>query len=229
MKKKSLFILSVLTAIVISYYNKKTAFTYGDPINKNQAWKTFEIKKNQQIDAHNSTSKELAQARISNIKREISQQKDQTSPSVQSSKTENVGDNKNINFLYREDRVLIGGNEIKNYQDEKLGLEMINTPNKNWKEFLGNELIRFQNEETKVMIKKEHSIIKIQNTKGQYLEQVMITYLLKNGRFNSFRALIDSETGSVLETWDKTIHENSGNNNAHLVIPIVNESGIITK
>jgi hypothetical protein len=227
MKKSSLFILSVLTAILISFYNKKSAPFYSGIIN--QSWKTYEKKNNQQISFHKATADELDQARIPLFKREIAQLKGHEDSSEQVVTEKHFQPNKNTDYLYREDRILIGDNEKKNYQDEKVNLEMINMQNPNWKDILGNELIRFQNQETKVMVKDEHSVIKIKNAKGQYLEQVMITYLFKNGSLNSFRALIDSETGSVLETWDKAIQENDHQKSVELVIPLQNESGIITR
>ena len=227
MKKKSLFIFSIFTAFLISFYYKKTGFINTGLVN--QSWKTYEKNANQQVSFHKTTTEEFVQARIPLLKREISQQRDQEDSAKQVSFEKSFHANKNADFLYRDDRVLIGDNEKINYQDQQVQLEMINRPNQKWKDILGNQLIRFQNAETKVMIKEEQTVIKVQNNKGQYLEQVMITYLFKNGTLNSFRALVDSETGSVLETWDKTIQENAHQKSAELTIPLQNESGIITR
>jgi hypothetical protein len=111
-----------------------------------------------------------------------------------------------MNYKLKENRILIGDDADK-YASSFKKLTMINTENPNWKTLLGNDLLRFQREDTKVIIKEELPIIKVMDGKGQYLEQVIITYLLNNGDRNSFRALVDSETGLVLETWDRTIHE----------------------
>lgn len=106
---------------------------------------------------------------------------------------------------------------------------MLNKISSDWKEILGNDLIRFQSEFTKVMIKEELPVIKIQNGKGQYLEQVIVTYIFQNGNISSYRALVDSESGSILETWDKSVHEKSFQKRAGLSLPSVNNSGIITR
>ena len=129
----------------------------------------------------------------------------------------------------RDNRVLIGNFHIKNYEDENVPLEMINKINPKWKNILGLELLRFQNNETKVLIKEEFSIIQIQEDKGRYAEQVIITYVLKNGSVNSYRALIDSETGSIVETWDKTIHERPNKDKLILTPSFENNSGVTAR
>jgi hypothetical protein len=110
------------------------------------------------------------------------------------------------NTPMRSNRILIGEN-ITEYENEKKDLEFVNTPKKEWKSLLGEDLLSFQEEDTKVIVKEEYPVIKVSNNKGIYMEQVIVTFILKNGNQNSFRALIDSESGKVIETWDRTIHE----------------------
>lgn len=220
MKKIWIFLLSSVIAITIANYSKKSARTYTL---LKPSWKTFEKKSNTQILGHQSTSNELETARIpSKIKREIAQEKSPDSHQKNINKDEQ-------NFYFRDERILMGDSNIKQYQDEATELEMVNKVSSDWKEILGNDLLRFQKDETKVLIKEEFPVIKIQNGKGQYLEQVIITYTFKNGNFSSFRALIDSETGFVTSTWDKTVNEKVKPEKAGLTLPSINNSGIIAK
>lgn len=188
MKKSSLFFLALSVAILIAYIKRPPLPNQIASAPKlEEKWKTFEKKSNEQIITHTSTDAELAKG---NITRKI----------ASTNKTE-------VNlFSLREDRILTGEN-VEKYKDESIELNMLNRVNPEWKELLGNELLRFQKDDTKIIIKDELHLIKILDGKGQYLEQVVVTYFLKNGDQNSFRALINSETGTIIDTWDRTIHE----------------------
>ncbi len=129
----------------------------------------------------------------------------------------------------REKRILTGEVDPK-YEDSSTPLKMINEPKKNWKELMGHELMKFQVDGTKVMVKEEFSIIKITDDKGRYIEQVIVSYLVPNGKRNSFKAFVDSETGAVLETWDNTIHEPLfAKKQEGFILPTTNDSGIVAK
>jgi hypothetical protein len=185
MKKSSLFFVSLAIAILIAYI-KRPVVPLATRATENK-WKTFEKKSSDKIIAHISTDKELEK---SHLERKVA-----SAPS----KEEHL-------YSLREERVLTGDN-IEKYKDESTELSMINKVNPGWKEALGNELLRFQKDDTKIIIKDELQLIKIKDDQGQYLEQVVITYFLKNGDQNSFRALVNSETGVLVDTWDRTIHE----------------------
>lgn len=223
MKKLWLFSISTFIALTIAFYSKKAPSIYA--FKKNSEWKTFEKKADKEISSRSSTQNELSAARIPVIKRDIAQIKQITNP-------DNDNDNeadRNSSYLYRDNRVLIGDIQKNNYQDLSVELEMINKQSTNWKEILGNDLVRFQKENTKVLIKEEFPVIKVQNGKGQFLEQVIITYLSNNGNLSSYRALVDSESGSITETWDKTIHEKARDERAGFTLPLDSDSGIIAR
>ena len=221
MKKKWIFIFSTILAFSIAYFSKvKTNMASV----AQEDWKTFEKIKNNDIVNHLSTANELEKAKIPTIKREIATMSSPLGILQKNAKKKLPTD---TNYYVREDRILIGDLINHDYQDEKTELEMINKINPDWKEILGNDLLRFQEEETKVMIKEEYSVIKVQNGKGQYLEQVSIRYLLKNGNSSSFKALIDSETGFVTETWDRTLNE--ATKSSQISFPLENNSGIISR
>lgn len=220
MKKLWLFSISTFIALTIAFYSKKAPSVYT--FKKNSEWKTFEKKTDKEISSRSSTQNELSAARIPVIKRDIAQIKQITNPD-----SDNEAD-QNSTYLYRDSRVLIGDIQKNNYQDLSVELEMINKQSSNWKEILGNDLVRFQKENTKVLIKEEFPVIKVQNGKGQFLEQVIITYLSNNGNLSSYRALVDSESGSITETWDKTIHEKAHEERAGFTLPL-DDSGIIAR
>ncbi|MDD4975065.1 MAG: hypothetical protein PHY93_11975 [Bacteriovorax sp.] len=226
MKKTWLFIFSTFVAISIAIYSKNLPLGLANK--SNATWKTFVKNSNLEISGHKTTKKELEAARVPSPKREIAQESNQNANDERNfeQQAKILKDN---HFLLREERVLIGDIQKRNYQDEEVPLELLNKINPNWKEILGHELLRFQNDDTKLMIKEEFSIIQIQNGKGRYVEQVIATYILKDGTIDSYRALIDSETGSVIETWDKTIYENYKKVKANLSLPSENNSGIIAR
>lgn len=193
MKKNILFIFSLFIAVFI-FISVKYSNNDQNQSSSNEVYKTFVKKSNKAITSYQTTKDEFKKAAISNKNQD-------RSPADEDSKPMPFQD-----LPQRENRIIIGENAEK-YKDSSSNLTMLNKPNKNWKELLGADLLRFQAEDTKVIIKEELSLIKVQEEKGLYAEQVIITYLLKNGDRTSYRALVDAESGLVLETWDKTIHE----------------------
>ena len=219
MKKKKVhyFIFSLGLALSVSLYNKYKENKFLADTQPPE-WNTFIKVSEKQITKHPTTAEEYKIAKITPpdpklsrnlLKRDIAS----TSPSI----------------LQRENRILLGEVDPK-YEDEATTLEMINSPKPNWKELMGAELMRFQSEGTKVMVKEEFSIIKITDNKGRYIEQVIISYIVPNGKRNSFKAFVDSETGAVLDTWDNTIHEPIfAKKQDGFLLPQNNESGIIAR
>ena len=220
MNKKWLFIFSVITAIVIAVYNKQKASTFAHSTGKSH-WQTFEKISTKEITTHTTTPSELKSAHIQTNKRALASSDDKVTFEKEALTSGN--------FQLRENRVLIGDIQKANYENENTELLMLNKISDHWNDILGNDLLRFQEKETKVLIKEEFPIIKIIDGKGLYLEQVIITYVLKNGDQNSYRALVNSETGLVVETWDRTIHEKIAPEKVDLSLPLDNNSGIITK
>lgn len=214
MKKFLLFTISMSLAFGITYYTKRQSQL--KMAEKNSAWKTF-VKKSDKTTGYQTTKEEFAAARIT-----PPSSNEGRAPSSISSTTDTRG------LLMRDGRVLTGDINPK-YEDEETPLKMVNTINPNWKDDMGNYLIRFHPESTKLIVKEELSLIKIREGQGRYFEQVAITYLDKNGDRSSFRALVDSETGALVETWDRTIHERIGRPRKGISLPSVNESDIVTR
>jgi hypothetical protein len=227
MKKIWPLLFSVTIAICIAVYSKNSSYIKVQ--NKKLEWRTYVKNSHKEISGHNSTQTELEVARFPIPKREIAQVKNQNDNDDHMNFDDQEKIIKKNNLPTREGRILIGDIQKENYQDEDTTLLMANKINHNWKELLGHELLRFQNDDTKVLIKEEFSIIQIKNGKGKYTEQIIITYIMKDGTTSSYRALVDSETGAIYETWDKSIYERYKNNKIKIPIPTENNSGIITR
>ena len=221
MKKAFLFTLSFLVAFGITFYTKKTKF--DSSMKTKPEWKTFVKKSHTEIVAYKTTNEEFKAAKIptQNQNSQDALPKARPGRSIAS-----VSPFKG--FMVRNNRILMGDVDQK-YEDENIKLRMVNEINPDWKDIMGQDLMRFQPEDTKLMVKEEVPVIKIKDGQGRFLEQVTITYLQKNGSRSSFKALVDSGTGSVVETWDRTIHEEIRRPREGIFLPSVNESGIVTK
>jgi hypothetical protein len=213
MKKTLLFIFSITVALGIDYYTKQQ--NYSVAIGLVPKWKTFVKQRGRVIAGHATTSNELEEAQI-----EVTKNNGRSPSSIK--------DNPFKGFMIRQNRILMGELDMK-YEDDNTELNMINKLNPNWKEIMGNDLMRFQSDKTKLLVKEELPVIKIQDGIGRYLEQVVITYLNKDGDRNSFKALVDSDTGVIVETWDRTIQEKLLRNSPRMDFPTTNESGIIAR
>ena len=212
MKKTFLFILSITVAFGITFYIKKHNYSIA---NQDPEWKTFVKKGGNEVASHPTTNHEFETAKITNAKESNGRAPSSVKPV-----------NPFKGFMVRKNRILTGEIDQK-YEDESTELAMTNNLNPAWKEIMGNDLMRFQPEDTKLLVKEELPVIQIIDGKGRYLEQVIISYLTKDGGRSSFKALVDSDTGVIVETWDRTIGEKRAQSSG-MAFPAVNESGIIT-
>ena len=100
---------------------------------------------------------------------------------------------------------------IFNQNDEyfdKSKYKFSNKKNEDWENELRNRLLDSLDNKPQLIIKKEKSLIRILKDKARYIEQAQIIIDHENGRQDSFRAFIDSESGRIIRSWDRTIHEN---------------------
>lgn len=217
MKKTWLFAFSILVAFGITFYTKNHRAKNLSAVNTD--WKTYVKTSSSEISAHHTTHDEYLQAKILNPQEEEKKQDSSRSPS-------SISPFKG--YMVRDNRVLMGEVNSK-YEDSSQELPMSNKINPKWKDEMGHGLMRFQDENTKLLVKEELPIIRIQNGTGRFLEQVVVTYLMENGEQNSFKALVDSDTGMVIETWDRTIHEKLIHRRGGITLPSENESGIVAR
>lgn len=85
-------------------------------------------------------------------------------------------------------------------------IAMKNKPHHNWQDKLVVILERGLNPLTKVEINHERSLVLVNGNEAQNAEQVVVIFNSEMKR-NSYRAMVDSQTGKVIRTWDHTIHE----------------------
>ncbi len=215
MKKTFLFILSITFAFGITSYIKNQR--YAVQSENNIEWKTFVKKGGSKIVSHTTTTSEYNEAHLAASIKKIS------SRSPSSIKSENPFKG----FMVRNNRILTGEIDQK-YEDESTELAMLNEINPEWKDIMGSKLMKFQPEDTKVLVKEELPVIQIIEGKGRFLEQVIITYVSTKGGRSSFKALVDSQTGTIIQTWDKTISEKRIRTSG-LSLPVGNESGVIAR
>jgi hypothetical protein len=168
-----------------------------------QKWTTYEKQQDKKIVSHQSTKKELKD--IKQFESKKPRPKNLRAPASLAKK-----------IPQRYGRELVG-QRPKDYVDSKTRLPMINTPNKEWKEKLGNELLRFQSPETKVFVQAQKELIHIEKGSGRYVAQVLVSYLGPHGKRSSFQAIVDQQSGRVLTTYNRSIQENYNRRPAGLV------------
>lgn len=90
-------------------------------------------------------------------------------------------------------------------------LSLGNRPGPQWQEGLEQNLRQQGGDLLKeVKVDKIESLIWTQQGVALNVESVIISLTSTNGGHTQFRALVDSETGKVIQTWDQPLHENLG-------------------
>jgi hypothetical protein len=88
------------------------------------------------------------------------------------------------------------------------GVNFINLPSDDWEQKLTQSLkIQGGNSLKELEIKKERSLVWMRDENALLVESVVISMKNHQDVSSSFRALVDSQTGKVLETWDRTIFD----------------------
>lgn len=183
MKKFFMIFSSFIFAIFIANYVK---VRNEDAIIAETQWHTYEKTKHLKVQKHVTSEDELAKIQL---------------PS--SSHPKNYVEKKEAKDSVETRKIVGVIDEDFNIKD----LNFSNEINPDWKDTLAENLIRLHSEDTKVLIKKNKSFLKVQHKVGTYVEEVLITYVKNNRPLSSFKALIDSGSGKILETWDQTINE----------------------
>lgn len=99
-----------------------------------------------------------------------------------------------------KEQIIIG--EIPKEGLEKL--RYLNKTNPAWQNLALKELKRFQDASSKITITDIQSFIQIlPHHTARYLKKVVINISHKDGREDSFNAIIDSNTGAIVQTFNK--------------------------
>ncbi len=77
-----------------------------------------------------------------------------------------------------------------------------------WPSKLQKQLARGLPPDVTLSIHPERDFIMLEGDQALNTQQVIVVFEAKNNR-NSFRAMVDSQTGKIIRTWDQTIHENT--------------------
>lgn len=84
-----------------------------------------------------------------------------------------------------------------------------NKVSENWEEIYKQGFFRHTDKDaiSDFNIKLKRSVLKVKKNSGTYLEHVVVSYTMADGSPFSFEALINSETGVPVQTWNKTHSE----------------------
>ncbi len=181
MNKKSFFIFSAIIFAVSFLYFLSNHYQ-SDP----EQWQTYNKVNGGKVKSYPTTAKEIEKYQLPNLKGEKKARSPASSPIVKSKK-----------------RTVI------NPANKKITPNMLasNKVTREWKEKLGQNLLRFLRPETLLFLKKEQSISIVERGQIRHAEVVLIQLKDAEGRRFSYNAYVDSESGQVLQTWNRTIHE----------------------
>lgn len=82
-----------------------------------------------------------------------------------------------------------------------------NKPSPDWEQKLEANLKHQAPNLKEINIEKENSLVWMRDNNALLVESVKISLKNQHNSYSSFRALVDSQTGKVLETWDRTIND----------------------
>ncbi len=106
----------------------------------------------------------------------------------------------------RHGRILIG-RDAERFKHSKAKLPLINAPHPLWQKLAIRNLLRHRAKDANVEIQVLGSYIRIKNGKGRFVEKILVTQSKKGKEGSSFNAIIDSQTGRILSTYNRTINE----------------------
>ncbi len=87
-------------------------------------------------------------------------------------------------------------------------VSFVNKPSADWEKKLTQSLkAQAGNSLKELEIKKERSLVWTRDENALLVESVVVSMTNTQDVSSSFRALVDSQTGKVLETWDRTIFD----------------------
>jgi len=78
---------------------------------------------------------------------------------------------------------------------------------RNWEVNLSRELLKFQENDTKVIIQDLEELSIVESGQLRPVQKVIITYLHPNNRQSSATALVDLQNGKIIKAWNRTKHE----------------------
>jgi hypothetical protein len=99
------------------------------------------------------------------------------------------------------DRIVVGNIDAKNT------FPIANQINKDWKKLATKRLQEFVPKSSTFSIEPVKSAVFVKHQIGRYVEHVIIEIKKPDGLVSSFDAYIDSQSGTIVQTWNRTKFE----------------------
>lgn len=106
-----------------------------------------------------------------------------------------------------QERLVLGNIDQEVMEGEK-DLKAINEPSPDWQNSFASYLLDTQEKETKLFLKHVDSSLLVRGDRGRYTEEVIVTFQLPNKNISSYVAMVDSESGQMINTWSYTVNHN---------------------
>lgn len=186
-----------MLAIAVTVWKKQENenFSFSSPQSE---WRQFKKDATGNLSTRSPTLAEAKDLKLMPHKKELASKA--TTPDLPERMPASIENKKQVHFWDIN-------NSDNNSKKELNELNFINKYNNEWMKLLASDLLRFQEKETEVYIYPEKSVVKIiENNNAMFLEEVIVTFKTKSGP-RSFQALINSETGKVIQTWGRTHYD----------------------
>jgi len=82
-----------------------------------------------------------------------------------------------------------------------------NSPHENWLKYAQKQALKFQPKGTIVEIEVEAPHYLLKGNKALYVEEVLVRLIKPSGKRTHYKALVNSEDGRTIRTWDWDNHE----------------------
>ncbi len=130
--------------------------------------------------------------------------KQETSPSLSENKSRDVSGSLNEKTVIRQ----VIDQHRKPIERTPASTSYVNKPSPKWQKRLETSLKAQGGSGLKeIKIQKESSLVWMRDENPILVESVIVTLTSHKKMQSSFRALVDSQTGKVLESWDQTIFD----------------------
>jgi hypothetical protein len=106
-----------------------------------------------------------------------------------------------------EDRKIIAEDRTPTKVPASTKVTYVNTPAPDWEEKFQASLKEQAPSLKGIQVTREDSLVWLRDGNAILVESVKVVLQNQKGEESSFRALVDSQTGKVLESWDRSISD----------------------
>lgn len=97
--------------------------------------------------------------------------------------------------------------KIVGHYDKDKDIPISNSVNKAWKDLATDRLEGMLKSEIELEIRPVESLVFVQHKMGRYVEHVKVVLKDKTGLSSAYDAYIDSQSGKIIRTWNRTKFE----------------------